>query len=491
MTNRRLFTIIGSLAAAGGLGCAQIAPPVPAAPPTPMAAPAPMPMPAAAPLPPLPPLPPGDFNDNFDVNVDLQIDRAEIRERVEEARAQAESMRDRMAYARGIPPMPAFAPQININTFNKRMNGSEDSLYQRGTSALDAGRWDEAAQYFTEAASKSGPRADGALYWKAYALKKMGKKPEALAAIAELRKSYGSSRWMDDAKALELDLGKPVSPEAETDEELKLLALNGIMQTDPERAIPLVENQLKGAASPKVKRNALFVLAQSSNPKAQAAVEQIARGGGNPDLQVKAITYLSERRRTNAGQILSEIYAATNDTQVKRAVLQAYVQNRDKDRLLAAVKNEKSPELRSIAISYLGSIPGNAELWQLYQSETTVEGKEQILQHMYNNSNTEKLLEVVRTEKEPRLRRMALQVLASQRNGNVSDSLVQIYNSETDPQMKNSILDGLSNQRNATALIAMAKAEKDPKMKLRIVERISNMASHSKEAAAYLEELLK
>ena len=37
----------------------------------------------------------------------------------------------------------------------------------------------------------------------------------------------------------------------------------------------------------------------------------------------------------------------------------------------------------------------------------------------------------------------------------------------------------------------MAKAEKDPKMKLRIVERISNMASRSKEAQQYLEELLK
>jgi hypothetical protein len=37
----------------------------------------------------------------------------------------------------------------------------------------------------------------------------------------------------------------------------------------------------------------------------------------------------------------------------------------------------------------------------------------------------------------------------------------------------------------------MAKAEKDTKMKLRIVERISNMASRSKEAQQYLEEILR
>jgi len=395
-----------------------------------------------------------------------------------------------MAYAK-VAPFAAFAPQINVN-IGKRISGmQEDALYQRGQSALDGGRWDEAVTYFTEAAAKGGPRADGALYWKAYALNKVGKKPDALAAIAELRKSYSSSRWLDDAKALELDLGKPVSPEAQTDEELKLLALNGIMQTDPDRAIPLVENQLKGAASPKVRSNALFVLAQSSNPKAQAVVEQIARGGSNPDLQVRAIRFLSERRRANAGQILSEIYAGTNDMQVKRAVLQAYVSNRDKDRLMAALKNEKSPELRSVALGYLGSIPGSAELWQLYQTETTPEGKEQILEHMYNNGNADRLLEVVRTEKEPRLRRTALRVLASQRNATTGDALVQIYNSEQDPQMKNSIVDALYNQRNATALIAMAKAEKDSKMKLRIVERISNLAPRNKDAASYLEELLK
>jgi hypothetical protein len=69
--------------------------------------------------------------------------------------------------------------------------------------------------------------------------------------------------------------------------------------------------------------------------------------------------------------------------------------------------------------------------------------------------------------------------------------LVQVYSSEQDPAIKNAILDSLSGRRDATALISLAKVEKDSKMKLRIVERISNMASKSKEAQAYLEELLK
>lgn len=507
-------------------------PPRPAAvpaPPAPMASPTPVavPMPAMAPMAPLPPMPPMHFEFDQDFHIDIDhdqiraqvemardmaeqarysadqvryIDRADVQEQMQAARAMADEARANarvsadMAFSRAMPAPFAFAPQQAVSIAGPakmRMNGNEDSLYQRGQSALDSKRWDEAAAYFGEAAAKNGPRGDGALYWKAYALKKAGKNSEALASIAELRKSYASSRWLDDAKALELDLGKPVSPESEDNEELKLLALNGIMQSDPERAIPLVENQLKSSASPRIKKNALFVLAQSSNPKAQATIEQIAKGGANPDLQVRAITYISERRRVNAGQLLSEIYSGTTDLQVKRAVLQAYVQNRDKDRLLAAVKNEKAPELRGVAINYLGNVQGNPELWQLYQTETTVEGKEQILRAMWNNGDVDKLLEVIRNEKEPRLRRLAIEVLASQKNGQNAASLVQIYNTEQDPQIKNSIVDRMSNPQNANSLIAMARAEKDTKMKLRIVERISNMASRSKEAQAYLEEILK
>jgi hypothetical protein len=218
-------------------------------------------------------------------------------------------------------------------------------------------------------------------------------------------------------------------------------------------------------------------------------IEQIARGGANPDLQVKAITYMTERRRTGNAQILSEIYASTSDIQVKRAILQAYASNRDKDRLLQAAKTEKAPELREIAISYLGDTQGNPELWQLYQSETTSEGKLQLLRYMHNNSNPEKLLEVVKTEKDPKVRIAAMQALASHRNGAYnSEALVSVYNAEQDQQMKQRIIDSLSGQRNAKALVEIAKGEKDQKMKLRIVERLSGMKE--KEAVDYLQEIL-
>ena len=70
-----------------------------------------------------------------------------------------------------------------------------------------------------------------------------------------------------------------VNPDSEPDEDLKLMALNGLMNSDPERAIPMLEKFLQGNQSPKLKERALFVLAQNDSAKGRQILSQIARGG--------------------------------------------------------------------------------------------------------------------------------------------------------------------------------------------------------------------
>ena len=101
---------------------------------------------------------------------------------------------------------------------------------------------------------QGGARCDGALYWKAYGLGRLGRRPEAQATLAELRKSHPQSRWLGEAKALEVELqqasGKPAGPTNGDDEELKLLALNSLMNTDSEKALPLLEASSEPTARP-------------------------------------------------------------------------------------------------------------------------------------------------------------------------------------------------------------------------------------------------
>ena len=67
---------------------------------------------------------------------------------------------------------------------------------------------DDAIDAFNRVIEDKGSRADGALYWRAYAENKLGKRTEAQATIAELKKTYPNSHWLDDAKALEVEVGQ-------------------------------------------------------------------------------------------------------------------------------------------------------------------------------------------------------------------------------------------------------------------------------------------
>ena len=368
--------------------------------------------------------------------------------------------------------------------------GSDEGSYQNGQSALENRRWDQALQSFSQLAARGGPRADGATYWKAYALNKLGRRDEALAAIADLRKAYASSRWLEDAGVLELEMkqaaGQAVTPENQSDEELKLLALNGLMQSDPQRALPLIENLLKSTQSPKLKKNAVYVLAQNGSPRARQVLERIARGGTNPDLQATAIRYLGDRG--DSGQLLWEVYGSTTDAGVKRQILNSFTSRGDKDHLTQIARTEKDSSLRLAAIRQLGAGLFTNELMQLYQAETSVDMKRQILSTLTSTSTPDRLMEIIRTEKDANLRRSAIQHLAS--TGAASgDALLQLYASEQDERGKQSILDALASQNNAKGLVSLARAEKDPQMKRRIVQRLSGLSGP--EAADYLAELLK
>src|SRR5687767_13147542 len=75
------------------------------------------------------------------------------------------------------------------------VQSQEGTLYARGTAALDKRDWDTAAATFAQTARLKGERADAALYWRAYALHKSGRREDALQAIAALRSAYPRSRW--------------------------------------------------------------------------------------------------------------------------------------------------------------------------------------------------------------------------------------------------------------------------------------------------------
>jgi TolA-binding protein len=372
----------------------------------------------------------------------------------------------------------------------------ESGLYIQGSSALDHGKWQVAEDRFDQVIALKQKRADAAMFWKAYCQNKLGQRTEALATLNAMEKEYPQSRWMDDAKKLEVEVkqlsGQPVSPDSESDCELKLLALNGLQQADSAKAVPMLEKMIHSTDCVKLRGQAFFVLAQSSSPEARDAITKMAKGEGvNPLVQEKAIQALGMYRAESGREILGQIYSSSADADVKKAILRALTMSGDHARILAAAKSEKDSELRVEAIRQLGMMNDRDDIWQLYQGESSVDVKKQILNSMWQAGDVDRVSHLAMNEKDPSLKMNAINYLGmmDRKNGTKGeDALLQIYASDTNPEVRKKVIGALFISNDAKALVALARKETDPEMKKRIVSQLSIM--HSPDATAYLLELL-
>jgi tetratricopeptide (TPR) repeat protein len=368
-----------------------------------------------------------------------------------------------------------------------------DDLYEHAREAIEEGHYDRALADLDRLLAMNSNRTDAALYWKAYSQGKLGRRADALTTLADFQKRFTDSRWLRDVKALDVELrqasGQKVSPDSENDDELKLMALRGLMNSDPDQALPVISKMLTGANSPKVKDRALFVLSQSHSAKAREIITGVAKGNGNPDLQLKAIRYLGIMGDADNRQVLVDVYRTANDVSVKRAILRSYMQSGDRERLMALAKSEADASLRGDAVQQLGIIHATTELSQLYGSETAVEIKKRILQAMFVSGESDKLIELAKGEKDAELRKTAIHNLGLMKRPGTSEALTSIYASDATPDVRRAVVNALFLQNNAAALVSLARAEKNPEMKKEIVSKLSIMKS--KEATDYLLELLK
>ena len=209
-------------------------------------------------------------------------------------------------------------------------------VYEKATRALDKRQYEDAVKLFDELIKKGGDRVEGAYYWKAYGEFKHGQFKEALATYESFVKGFPQSRWLNDAKQLAVEIqqaeGRPVKPEDQADEELQLLALNGLMHADPERAWPLLQKLLESSRPLKIKEQALFVLSQSGSDKAREVLANFARGQANPDLQLKSLEYLALFGGKESRQTLEEVYKSSDDKTIKRSILGFFMIGGDRDR---------------------------------------------------------------------------------------------------------------------------------------------------------------
>lgn len=369
----------------------------------------------------------------------------------------------------GYLPRPSELEEKTYWSWLQEDESESAKFYREGKDALDRGEWDRAIRAFQKA-SEDPQRADAALYWIAYAQNKKGDAAPALDTLETLVEEYPDSRWIKDARALELEIRgpsptprprpAPVPEEEEEDLELKLMALNSLMHADEEEAVPMLEEFLRGDHSTRLKERALFVLAQGGSEKALKVVADFARNEKEPELQEKAIRYLGVHGRRESMRLLNELYHTVERPETKKAILHSFMIADEQQRLLQVAKAEKDPELRGAAIHWLGVMNAGDELWQLYRNETSAEIKEKILHALFVGGGRERLLSVAQNRSEPE--EVRLQAIHWLGVSDAGDELWQIFQQESSLEVKERILHGLFLSGDVDKLAQVARDGSQP-----------------------------
>ncbi len=385
--------------------------------------------------------------------------------------------------AQQVPSASLLDPQAA-----EKANAHEDELYQSAKDALDNGEYDNAIKQFAEVIKIHGRRADGAMYWRAYALNKAGNKAQALTAIGELRKNYPKSNWLRDAGALEQEIRGVSNPDNISDEELRLLAIQSLMNSDQEKAIPLLEKIITGNYPPKLKDKALFVLSQSGSDKAQQILLGLAKANNQPELQKRAIRYMGMNGNGRNRAVLKEIYNSSTDLGVKKSIFHAWLMCGCKDDVASLAKTEKNPELRREAIHYLGMMGGRAELLDFYKNSPDVETSKEAVGAMLMCGCAHELAEIVQTEKDPEVLDKAINTLGLVGGDESLAALTKVYNSQADLSVKKKVINALFLHGAGKEMVALAKKETNPELKRSLISKMSLM--NSPEISDYMMEIL-
>jgi len=375
---------------------------------------------------------------------------------------------------------PAFAAGEDVIPPSDK---ASNALYWQGQAALKQSDWSTALQRFVELEKllrKNEPKSvDAALYWEAYALAQAKRTAEAKGVIERLRREFPESRWSRDADALLAQMQPPEKLDSGlVDDDLADIALQGLLNAPPERALPLLKKVLASQRSIKVKKRALFVLSQLDTDEAVNVVLDAAKNAREPELRDEAIRMLGISGKKTAIERLAEIYASSTSSAEKAHVIEAWLVADRKDLVLKAARNEPDAKVRRKAIQTLGAMNASDELRQLLDATQDADNRRAIIQSLGVAGNTSALTSIAGNANLPQGERVeAMRALGIAGDHGGGAALADLYTKADTPALRDGALQGLlitGNVDAVTKLYRNARTADEKKALLRVLTTMDN-----------------
>ena len=275
--------------------------------------------------------------------------------------------------------------------------------------------------------------------------------------------------------------GSSACPSEDDDDDIRMAALNALLQMDSERAIPILKQVLarRDECSVALRRKAVFLVAQKQSDESATILLDAARNDPDVEVRRQAVFWLSEVHSDRALNALDSILNGSKDEEVQEKALFALSNTntaRGTEILRAYAQSSAPDELRAKAVFWLGqssrrSADNTAFLESLFDKTSSEEIQNAIIQAMSEAPGDEGarwMLAVVQNTKQPVETRKKALFWAGQRRGIDINTLLALYPKLDDQDLKEHFIFVLSERREAAAtdkLIEIAKSDKDVEMR--------------------------
>jgi HEAT repeat protein len=426
------------------------------------------------------------------------------------------------------------------------VDGPEDSLYQVARQALNRSEYRRAAETFA-ALAKRYPRSiyvADAMYWEAFARYRLGGDEQLRRAVDLLeiqRSRFPKAVTRGDAEALATRIrgelarrGDPQAAESvsivasgatasasssatvstsvttvssaerdgcDDDSDIKIAALNGLLQMDAERAMPILAKVLarRDPGSVCLRRKAVFLVAQKRTADTENQLLAAARNDPDPEVRGQAVFWLSQVHSDRAVAALDSIARRSTEAELQEKAVFALSQQRD-PRATQALKEiaenrQMNRDIREKAIFWLGQRHGEGAeyLKGLYDRLDDDELREKVIFGIGQSRSPESrkwLFDLAQNEKaDIELRKKAI-FWAGQGGASATD-FGTLYAGLKSAELKEQVIFALSQVKDPAALdrlVEIARKDGDPEMRKKALFWLSQR--HDPRVADILEQIL-
>lgn len=415
-------------------------------------------------------------------------------------------------------------------------------LYRRAREYFNDAQYRQAVDAFRALREGYGSSrfAPMAMYYEAFALSRLDTEPsyrEALDVLTRYRSAYGAA-YTSDAEMLytriqgmlarlgDADAAAAVAARASQiegqgirgariqdgvrvsgarsqseDDDVRMQALNALMQMDAENAMPILRDVLANRDPDRanLRRRAVFLVAQKRADGREDILLDAARSDPDLEVRVEAVYWLSQVRTDRAVDALDSIIRFATEEPLQERAIFALSQHRSQraSEILRdyARRVDVSLALRAQAIQWMGQKrSGGPFLRELYAELDEGSLKERVLfalSQSRDEGSSEFLMDIALDEGESLFLRKRALFWAGQRR-TLANRLYELYDQMTDREMKDQLIAAYGQRRRDSVavdvLIGIAQTEPDTELRNRAIFWLGQ--TRHPRAAAFLRELI-